>query len=860
MIIGGIYRSPNNSKSNNTLLFETIYTASQLNKDNILLMGDFNCSGIKWEDISTTDQNTESLSFKLIETIRDCFLHQVIMENTRARGTNNPSLLDLVLCYDAMLINNIEYHSPLGKSDHSVIYYNYQIECMKCTYKIKKTFYDKGDYKAIQEYLKEIDWKQMFIGKGVQQMWDLLVETLKECEARFIPNKIVEINGDAKYKETLNITIRKNIKQKHNLWKRYMETRSPVVYGKYCRMRNKVKNMIKYTRKQKEKQISGNIKNNPKAFWKYTKSKTKSSSAISSLHLNPSDTNSITVDNSKVKANILNEYFASVFTKEPNGDFCELEQGNIDEQSQIYIRKLEVKKLLNELKTCKSQGPDGLHPRLLHELANEIYLPLSIIFEASMKSIKIPKQWKIARVSAIHKKGNRKLASNYRPVSITSIVCRVLETIIRNFMVEFLVSNDLLSDFQFGFVKGRSTTVQLLNVLNDWTNSLENKLTTDCIYLDYQKAFDSVPHKRLISKLRSYRFNPVIISWVENYLRDRSQYVEINGEQSQWQPVTSGIPQGSVLGPLLFLIYINDLPKHVNSTIYMYADDTKIYREIRDKHDQEILQKDLDSLKAWSDQWLLKFHPKKCYSITIGKKEDNDYTYCITDNGTKYDMTQINDMKDIGVIIDSDLKFEKHINSKIGTANKILGIIRRAFMYLSAEVFIPLYKAMVRSHFDYAMIIWNPHTVKYIESIEGVQRRATKMIPEIKKLSYPERLKYLRLPTMAYRRARGDMIEVYKIIKEIYDSKTTCNILKYRDKIHLSLRGHNYILEHKRLYNPTRVNFFANRVVNNWNSLPEYIVEAGSLNIFKNSLDRLWSNQDLLYNYRGVIEKKDNIF
>ena len=209
-------------------------------------------------------------------------------------------------------------------------------------------------------------------------------------------------------------------------------------------------------------------------------------------------------------------------------------------------------------------------------------------------------------------------------------------------------------------------------------------------------------------------------------------------------------------------------------------------------------------------------------------------------------MTQINDMKDIGVIIDSDLKFKKYINGKIGTANKILGIIRRSFMYLSAEVFIPLYKAMVKSHFDYAMIIWNLHAVKYIESIEGVQRRATKIVPELKKLSYPERLKCLRLPTMAYCRARGDMIEVYKIVKGIYDSKTTGNILKYRDKIHLSLRGHNYILEHKRLYNKTRVNFFANRVVNNWNSLPECIVDAGSLNIFKNSLDRLWSNQDLL--------------
>ena len=148
-------------------------------------------------------------------------------------------------------------------------------------------------------------------------------------------------------------------------------------------------------------------------------------------------------------------------------------------------------------------------------------------------------------------------------------------------------------------------------------------------------------------------------------------------------------------------------------------------------------------------------------------------------------------------MIDSDLKFEKDINSKTGTANKILGIIRRAFMYLSAEVFIPLYKAMVRSHFDYAMIIWNPHTVKYIESIEGVQRRATKMIPEIKKLSYPERLKYLRLPinTMAHRRARGDMIEVYKIVKEIYDSKTTCNI------IHTKIQRENtFIIKGPQLY------------------------------------------------------------
>ena len=289
----------------------------------------------------------------------------------------------------------------------------------------------------------------------------------------------------------------------------------------------------------------------------------------------------------------------------------------------------------------------------------------------------------------------------------------------------------------------------------------------------------------------------------------------------------------------------------------MYADDTKLYRQIKCIDDNKKLQEDLDELKKWSDLWLLKFHPDKCFRITIGKKKDYEFEYHITVENKLHEMSKVDEIRDIGVIIDSELKFEKHINSKIQTANKILGIIRRSFIFLNCDIFIPLYKSLIRSHFDYAMIIWCPNLGKVIDSIESVQRRATKMIPEIKKLSYPERLKYLNLPTLAYRRARGDMIEVFKIISNIYSSKSTEQILSMREKKHILLRGHKFTLEHNRLYSSARKKYFGNRVTNTWNSLPSHIVGADSLNIFKNCLDRLWSRQELLYNYKASINKKD---
>ena len=308
----------------------------------------------------------------------------------------------------------------------------------------------------------------------------------------------------------------------------------------------------------------------------------------------------------------------------------------------------------------------------MQELSAELCIPLTMIFKKSVESAQLPDQWKVARVSAIFKKGNKMLAINYRPVSITSIVCRPSEKIIRDHIVSFLIEHGL-TNFQFGFTKCRSTTLQLLNIWNDWTHRMENKNITDCVYMDYQKAFDKVPHGRLLAKLEAYNLSSEVINWIREYLTDRSQCVKVNSKASEWLPIKSGIPQGSVLGPLLFLIHINDLPDNINSDVYMYADDTKIYREIKTIEDQRILQKDLDTLTKWSEIWLLEFHHE-----TIGIAEGEESSYHMMIDNVKHKMTKIEEIKDIGAITDSNLKFEKHIcNAKIVTANKILGIIRR---------------------------------------------------------------------------------------------------------------------------------------------------------------------------------------
>jgi hypothetical protein len=474
-----------------------------------------------------------------------------------------------------------------------------------------------------------------------------------------------------------------------------------------------------------------------------------------------------------------------------------------------------------------------MHPRVLREMADVLAEPLAAVFRKSLSEGTLPTQWKEANVTPIFKKGSKSALGNYRPVSLTSIPCKIMEKIIRNSVFEHLDGNGLLSDCQHGFVSKRSCVTNLIEVLNDWTSNLDEGKPVDAIYLDFSKAFDSVPHARLMKKLEANGVNGHVKEWISDFLTERRQRVKINGSESSWKAVTSGVPQGSVLGPVLFVIFINDLPDVVNSLCSMYADDTKIYGTAETEDDSVIIQKDLDNLVDWADKWQLRFNADKCHTLQLGNKNKKyEYSMRKHDEVIRVKLESSELERDLGVNIDNELKFSKHVEVQVNKANRILGLIRRSYEYLDVETLRLLFIALVRPHLEFANCAWSPRYEKDKNLIEGVLRRATKCVPGLKHLDYESRLRTMKIPSMSYRRVRGDLIETYKFTHGFYNCKSPFDMYTQS-----TTRGHQYKIKKHFCRTNLRQGFFSNRVVDTWNYLDKTVVCAPTLNTFKNRLD-----------------------
>ena len=702
----------------------------------------------------------------------------------------------------------------------------------------------------MREIMKDIVWEEKMGNiNDVNQLWQIFSDVYNAAERECIPTKTVFIDGKKSKKLSTPLdkkTLRK-IKKKNRLWssvRRNLASEEQTL--EYNKMRNQIRRLTRKAKRMTEKNIAMNTKSNPKKFWKYTQSKLKTRAGIPDLESVDNDGHKTLATDDLSKANLFQNYFGGVFTAEPDGDMPTFEERDYEDiLSSLNITEDMVLEKLCKMKINKSPGPDSIHPRVIREISKELCKPLQIIFQVSLTTHTLPDDWKHGQVTAIYKKGAKTKAQNYRPVSLTSVVCKTLESIVRDSIIKHMIKNNLFSPKQFGFIGGRSTTLQLLHVLNIWTEILDQGGELDVIYCDFMKAFDKVPHRRLIHKIDKYGIKGNVLGWVENFLSRRTQEVKVGNSVSYKSNVTSGIPQGSVLGPILFVIYINDLPEIIdsNSQAYLFADDTKLFREIKSNHDHTILQEDINKLLDWSDKWLLKFHPDKCVFMNISNDiNHNPYVYEMRD----HILSESKCEKDIGVHVDSHLKFDIHINNAINKANRVLAITRRTFDCMSDEIFCLIFKGLVRPHLEYATPVWSPHLNKYKDQLENVQRRATKLVPGLNQLSYPERLKKLKLPTLAYRRARGDMIQVYKLLtqnKDGYD-KSLPSLFTYSST---GLRGHSKKLFLPRANKNIRKYSFTHRIITLWNNLPDNVIQAGNMIEFERGLDHFWRDQEIRY-------------
>ena len=661
------------------------------------------------EPVITVNHRSENHPEHLfVNTLTDCFLHQHISQPTRERDGQRPTIDDLILSTDKDMVSNITHIGHLGASDHHMITFDVQSTFKKTIKKTQTNFkYPQANLDKIAEHMN-IKWDDELKDKTSEEAYTLFLTKYREARDLYVP-KSTKTTTDKYIKPiwmkpaTLNL-----IKRKKHAHIKFLNTRKLWDKLAYNSLRNQVTSETRRDRIAFERNISREIKNNNKLFWRYVNSQRTSKTSIPDLQRKDG---SLTSDDQE-KAELLNQQFTSVYTDEDVSNIPTFDPIPTDTKLDTANIKInDVKKLLKGLRTQKSCGPDDVHPYLLKNLADTMSIPLTLIYNISIQTGSVPMIWKEGIVSALYKKGKKCLPSNYRPITLTSVVCKILEKLIVKMIQKHLKSNLLEDLHQHGFTVSKSTITNLIEALNIWTEALSHGLPIDIIYLDYEKAFDKVPHERLILQLNRYGITGDILNWIRDYLANRTQKVRVNGHYSISSPVRSGVPQGSVLGPVLFLVFVSDIAPLVNNFISLYADDTKLYSYLLDGiSTAESIQDDINTLSSWSLKMQMSFNPDKCVSLHLGKNNPK-YNYSLPKiyntfdkvNSTSYTiyfhpMKQVHEEKDLGVTVDSQLNFRKHISQKIAKANSMLFIIKNCFKHLDQEMFTLLYKSLVRPH------------------------------------------------------------------------------------------------------------------------------------------------------------------
>ncbi len=819
-----VYRPPNCLKENCDKLDQILEHAP----NNSIFIGDFNYPNIDWDNLIC---DNKSLSF--LNTCLDKNFSQYVDFPTHSRN----NILDLVLSNNDNIVN-VENLGPLSNSDHVMLLITTNFYVKNEVNSYVRYDWKNADFIGMENEMKNVDWKREIV--NVHDGWNKLKSVIDSVTEKYVPKVIIK--NDAKKPMWMNSYLEKLQRKKSRLYKLKKAHNCDENVRKYDAVSKELKKAVRRAKRKVEVKISKQSGNDGrKKFNTYVKNKLGNNFGTGPLL----DKNNKIITDDLGMANILNDQFSSVFTRDQHNvnDVQPMTRAEVEEKLfEFVVTKNDISKRIDDMKNGKAPGPDGICTAVLKNLKNALLDPLQILFQLSLDTGQVPDDWKRAKVTPIFKKGSKGKASNYRPVSLTSLVCKLLEGIIREKLTDHLLRQNLLNGSQHGFMKNRSCQTNLLEFMDKILQLVDEGKPVDIFYLDFAKAFDRISHKKLIQKLEMYGISGKIKNWIQEWLTDRKQWVHINGCQSEEREVTSGVPQGSVLGPLLFIIYIDDIDLEALTIdiLRKFADDTKGAKAVLNQEDADIVQNCLNKLYEWGQAWNMDFNVVKCKIMHCGHK-NKKFDYNI--NGVS--LEKITSERDIGVCFTSNLKPSQQCQEAANKARSVLGQITRCFHFRDKVVFLRLYKQYVRTHLEFSSCVWSPWQQADVQILENVQKKAIGMISGLRSNIYEERLVELDLWTLGKRREMFDMIQVYKIVKGIGNVQLSLNFNRDLNNFNRSTRNRsdpmNLVKQRSNL--EIKKHFFSDRVVDKWNSMPSEIKNARDVKRFKNNIIK-WMNEN----------------
>ena len=825
---------------------------SQISNENpysMFFTGDFNAHSSNW----WTEGDSTPEGIYLENVFSNLNLTQIIKEPTHFREHCNPSCIDLVITDQPNLVLGSGVRPSLDPTcKHQITFckINFSIPPPPA-YNRKVWQFDKANLPLITRAISEFPWRQrliQIIDPSLQV--DLLIETILNIMSNFVPNKIIRIKPTEP--EWLNRDIKNMLKKQNRIYKKYRKNgfkeidKIPLdLYRKECAV------AIAKSKQDYLCKLGNKLSNNctgQKTYWKIINNllnKCKIPRIPPLLIANKF------VTSCKEKATLFNNFFVTQCQPFVNTSKLPIFFPLTAEKVDICgITSEQISNILLDLKVNKAHGPDDISIKMIKLCGNDLCIPLKLIFNNILETGIFPNQWKKANVTPVHKKDSKQLIKNYRPISLLPIFAKVFEKIIFMHLYNHLIKNNLITKNQSGFRPGDSVTNQLIYLVHEISKSFncDESLEVRSVYLDMSKAFDKVWHKGLLFKLEQNGVTGKLLEFFKNYLNNREQRVALNGLFSDWGTIKSGVPQGSVLGPLLFLVYINDLEKGIKSSIKFFADDTSLFSIVRDPNiSAEELNHDLQLINQWAFQWKMSFNPdptKPAEEIIFSRKRGCQNHPPLFFNNEE--VKQVNEHKHLGLILDSKLTFSSHINEKLSKARKGIGVIKYLSSYVPVKTLDQIYKMYVRPHLDFCDTIYHmpmiPNLFVYsfrltnlMDKIESVQYQAALAVTGAWKGTNTDKIyDELGWEPLTERRRFRRLVQFFKIQNDL-----TPEYLKIPD---VSPRTHLYGTRSGNAITPipyrinTYMNSFFPNAVKEWNKIDPDLRQLTSLSIFKSNL------------------------